>query len=365
MQDELERSIADLGQAESMDALEATRVAFLGRKGQLTLALRGLSSLEADRRKLEGARLNRLRAVFEDALAKRRQELLAQELEKRLISDGTDISLPVRVPELGTLHPLTRTLDEAIAILGEMGFSIAEGPDIEDDFHNFTALNFPPGHPARLMQDTFFLKTSDRAAVPPLLRTHTSPVQVRTMMGQKPPIRIVAPGRTYRRDYDQTHTPMFSQIEGLVIEEGIHMGHLKGCLQDFVRAFFEIDDLALRFRPSFFPFTEPSAEVDIACERSDGELRLGGPDWLEILGCGMVHPNVLAACGLDPECHQGFAFGMGIERIAGLKYGMPDLRSYFMADLPWLRHYGFSPLEWPSLLYGLSPDVATGQKSRS
>ena len=351
---DVEQAVAELERADNLEALEALRVAFLGRKGSLTLALRGLGQADPAKRRQEWQRLNKARSDFEHVLVRRRSVLQKKALDDRLNDQRVDVTLPVVIPDVGLIHPLTRTLDEAIAIFGEMGFSVAEGPDIEDDFHNFSALNFPPDHPARLMQDTFFLKHDGEGPPPHMLRTHTSPVQIRTMLAQAPPIRIIAPGRTYRRDYDQTHTPMFSQIEGLVIEEGTHMGHLKGCLEDFVRAFFEIDDLSLRFRPSFFPFTEPSAEVDIACERSDGELRLGGEDWLEILGCGMVHPNVLAACGLDPEYHQGFAFGMGIERIAGLKYGMPDLRPYFMADLPWLRHYGFSPLEFPSLLYGLS-----------
>ena len=240
------------------------------------------------------------------------------------------------------------------AIFGAMGFMVAEGPDVEDDFHNFTALNFPTGHPAREMHDTFFLPTAPDGNRY-LLRTHTSPVQIRTMMSEKAPIRVIIPGRTYRCDYDMTHTPMFHQIEGLVIDTETNMSHLKGCLQEFVRTFFGVDDLTIRFRPSYFPFTEPSAEMDIGCSRAGGELKIGNfGDWLEILGCGMVHPNVLRACGLDPEIYQGFAFGIGVERLAMLKYGIPDLRTFFESDLRWLRHYGFATLDVPSLTGGLN-----------
>ncbi len=250
-------------------------------------------------------------------------------------------------------------MDEIAAIFGQMGFEIADGPDIEDDFHNFTALNFPPGHPAREMHDTFFLPENDpssgRGGERYLLRTHTSPVQIRTMMSQKPPIRVIIPGRTYRCDYDMTHTPMFHQVELLVIDTETNMSHLRGCLQEFVRTYFGVDDLTTRFRPSFFPFTEPSAEMDIGCSRKGGELKIGNHgDWLEILGCGMVHPNVIKACGLDPNVYQGFAAGMGIERIAMLKYGIPDLRTFFESDLRWLRHYGFAALDVPSVTGGLS-----------
>jgi phenylalanyl-tRNA synthetase alpha chain len=247
-----------------------------------------------------------------------------------------------------------QVMDEMIAIFAEMGFAVADGPDIEDDFHNFTALNFPPKHPAREMHDTFFFEANE-AGERMLLRTHTSPVQIRTMVSQKPPIRIIAPGRTYRKDSDQTHTPMFHQVEGLVIDKSAHLGHLKWVLEEFCKAFFEVPSVKMRFRPSFFPFTEPSMEVDIQCRRSNGEIRFGeGDDWLEILGCGMVHSNVLRNCGIDPEIYQGFSWGIGIDRIAMLKYGMSDLRAFFEADSRWLSHYGFRPLDLPSLAGGLS-----------
>jgi phenylalanyl-tRNA synthetase alpha chain len=255
---------------------------------------------------------------------------------------------------MGRIHPVSQVTEELIAIFGEMGFRVAEGPDVEDDFNNFSALNSPPEHPARQMQDTFYLE-AEKDGVPLVLRTYTSPVQIRTMLAGPPPYRIIAPGRTYRCDYDLTHTPMFHQVEGLLIDRRTHMGHLKGCLTDFVRTFFERDDIPVRFRPSYFPFTEPSAEMDIGCKRTADELIIGeGDDWLEILGCGMVHPNVLRAVNVDPEVWQGFAFGMGIDRIAMLKYGIPDLRTFFEADLRWIRHYGFGAIDVPTTYGGLS-----------
>ena len=276
-------------------------------------------------------------------------------LDARLAEEAIDVSLPIRPETEGRLHPITQTIDEAIAILGEMGFAVAEGPEIEDDFHNFTALNIPPEHPARQMHDTFYLPKKENGSRM-MLRTHTSPVQIRTMLSEEPPLWIIAPGRTYRCDSDMTHTPMFHQIE--VIQLSINrltFGHLKGCFAEFYVGFFEVDDLPLRFRPSFFPFTEPSAEADIGCSREGGELKIGGSgDWMEILGCGMVHPNVLRVCDIDPEEYQGFAFGLGVERMAMLKYGIPDLRTFFDGDLRWLKHYGFVPLEAPSLVRGLS-----------
>jgi phenylalanyl-tRNA synthetase alpha chain len=291
-------------------------------------------------------------------------------LDTRLASETVDVTLPVREApaEIGRIHPLSQVMDELTAIFADMGFAIAEGPDIETDDYNFTKLNFPEGHPARDMHDTFFFnpKQETRANAASsgeqsiagsrlLLRTHTSPVQVRTMLSQQPPLRVIAPGRTYRIDSDATHTPQFHQVEGLVIDKGSHLGHMKWILAEFCKAFFEVDHVNMRFRPSFFPFTEPSLEVDIQCRRDKGEIRFGeGEDWLEILGCGMVHPNVLRNCGLDPDVYQGFAWGMGIDRIAMLKYGLPDLRAFFEADVRWLNHYGFRPLDFPTLAGGLS-----------
>ncbi|WP_395676421.1 phenylalanine--tRNA ligase subunit alpha [Inquilinus sp.] len=351
----LKREVAAaLAQAPDLAALDAVRVAALGKKGSLTGLMAGLRDLDPEARKAFGAALNVAKDEIAALLDARKAELEHAALNARLARETVDVTLPPRPERTGRIHPISQTRDEMIAIFAEMGFTVAEGPDIEDDWHNFTALNIPPEHPARQMHDTFYLpERPDGKAV--VLRTHTSPVQIRTMLSQKPPIRIVAPGRTFRSDYDQTHTPMFHQIEGLVIDEAIHMGHLRGCLIEFCRAFFDVPDLPLRFRPSFFPFTEPSAEVDIGCSRKGGELKLGNyGDWLEILGCGMVHPKVLEACGIDSTRYQGFAFGMGIERPAMLKYGIPDLRTFFEADLRWLKHYGFVPLDVPSLATGLT-----------
>ncbi|HLI10892.1 MAG TPA: phenylalanine--tRNA ligase subunit alpha [Alphaproteobacteria bacterium] len=340
--------------APSLAALEELRVAALGRKGRVTELMKGLGRLDGERRKEAGRALNLLKDALVAAIEARKVALGDAELEAQLARERIDVTLPARPESRGCIHPISQTIDELSAIFGEMGFAVAEGPDIEDDFHNFTALNIPPEHPARQMMDTFYLEEKPDGTRM-VLRTHTSPVQVRTMQSTKPPIRIIAPGRTYRCDSDMTHTPMFHQVEGLVVDETTHMGHLKGCLVEFCRAFFEVPDVPVRFRPSHFPFTEPSAEVDIGCSRAGGELKIGaGDDWLEILGCGMVHPKVLDACGIDSARYQGFAFGMGIERIAMLKYGIPDLRTFFDADLRWLRHYGFVPLDVPSLVGGLS-----------
>ncbi|MCA8932352.1 MAG: phenylalanine--tRNA ligase subunit alpha [Rhodospirillaceae bacterium] len=345
--------LASVDQADSPDALEQVRVTALGKKGRITALMKTLGGLDPDARRDMGQRMNAVKDEIAAALTARKSVLDDAALTARLAAERVDVTLPVRPEKPGRIHPTSQTMDEMIAIFAEMGFEVAEGPDIEDDWHNFTALNIPPEHPARQMHDTFYLP--DHKGTPMVLRTHTSPVQVRTMVQQKLPIRIVAPGRTYRSDYDMTHTPMFHQIEGLVIDEATHMGHLKGCLVEFCRAYFDIDDLPLRFRPSFFPFTEPSAEVDIGCSRAGGELKLGNyGDWLEILGCGMVHPRVLEMCGIDSTRYQGFAFGMGIERPAMLKYGIPDLRTFFEADLRWLKHYGFVPLAVPSPAFGLS-----------
>jgi len=355
LKDELMSAVAS---AADLKALDAVRVDALGKKGRITGQMKTLGGLEPEARKALGQALNALKDEIADAIDARKATMEDAELDARLAEERVDVSLPARPTPMGRIHPISQAMEEVSAIFGDMGFAIAEGPDIETDWHNFTALNFPEGHPAREMQDTFYLPPKDDGTKM-VLRTHTSPVQVRTMMEQEPPIRILVPGRTYRSDWDQTHTPMFHQFEGLVIDETTHMGHLKGCLVDFCKAYFEIDDVKLNFRPSFFPFTEPSAEVDIACNKKDGQLRFGHygdeyDDWLEILGCGMVHPNVLSNCGLDPSKYQGFAFGMGCERVAMLKYGIPDGRSFFETDVRWMKHYGFMPLDVPSLTGGLS-----------
>lgn len=349
-----EELLADVRKAPDLKALDDLRVSALGKKGRITALMKELGGLSPEDRKAAGQSLNALKNEVADAIDGQKSVLESVAINKKLESEHVDVSLPVRSEERGLLHPISQTIEEVVEIFAPMGFEVADGPDIEDDFHNFTALNFPPDHPAREMHDTFFLPTEEDGTRH-LLRTHTSPVQVRVMQEQKPPIRVLAPGRTYRCDYDITHTPMFHQVEGLVIDKATHMGHLKGCIIEFVKTYFEIDDLPIRFRPSYFPFTEPSAEVDIGCSREGGELKIGaGADWLEILGCGMVHPNVLTACGLDPNEYQGFAFGLGVERIAMLKYGIPDLRTFYESDLRWLRHYGFSALDAPTLAAGLS-----------
>ena len=343
--------------AGSPAALEDVRVKALGKSGEVSALMKGLGAMSPDERREAGAKLNAVKDAVGAAIEARKSVLADGELDERLKTERVDVTLPARPEPEGRLHPISQTIDEIVAIFGSMGFRVAEGPDIEDDFHNFTALNIPPEHPARQMHDTFYIQGADGTGGPggKLLRTHTSPVQIRTMKESKPPIRIIAPGRTYRVDSDMTHSPMFHQVEGLVVDETTHMGHLKGCLIEFCRAYFGIPDLKLRFRPSFFPFTEPSAEVDIGCSRKGGELKIGaGDDWLEILGCGMVHPKVLELSGIDPARYQGFAFGMGIERIAMLKYGIPDLRTFYEADLRWLNHYGFLPLDVPSMTSGLT-----------
>jgi phenylalanyl-tRNA synthetase alpha chain len=338
-------------------ALEAVRVAALGKRGSVSELLKTLGAMTPDERKQKGPLINGLKDRVTEAIAVRRQTLKEAALDARLNTESVDVTLPVREPaaEAGRIHPVSQVIDELTAIFADMGFGIAEGPDIETDDNNFTMLNTPVGHPAREMHDTFFFPARpDGSRL--LLRSHTSTVQVRTMLAQKPPIRIITPGRVYRRDWDQTHTPMFHQVEGLVIDKGSHLGHLKWILQEFCKAFFEVDDVKMRFRPSYFPFTEPSMEVDIQCRKEKDDVRFGeGEDWMEILGCGMVHPNVLRNCGIDPDEYQGFAWGMGIDRIAMLKYGLPDLRPYFDADVRWLSHYGFRPLDFPTLAGGLSP----------
>jgi len=348
--------LADIAAAADDAALEAVRVAALGRNGTITALLKTLGAITPGERRVQGPLINGLKDKVTEALTARRDALKNVTLDTRLNTETVDVTLPVREPptDQGRIHPISQVIDELTAIFADMGFAVAEGPDIETDDLNFAKLNIPEGHPAREMQDSFFFNPKpDGSRL--LLRTHTSPVQIRTMLAQKPPIRVITPGRVYRIDSDQTHTPMFHQVEGLVIDKGSNLGHLKWILEESMKAFFEVDRVQMRFRPSFFPFTEPSLEVDIQCRFEKNEVRFGeGNDWLEILGCGMVHPNVLKNCGLDPEEYQGFAWGMGIDRIAMLKYGMPDLREFFAADVRWLSHYGFRPLDLPTLAGGLS-----------
>src|SRR5690349_17677919 len=338
-------------------ALDAVRVSALGKKGSVSALLASLGSMAPEDRKSAGPAINGLKNDIAGLIETRSEALKGAALEARLKAETVDVTLPLKPAPTarGRIHPISQTIDEITAIFSDMGFSIAEGPDVETDYYNFTALNFPEGHPAREMHDTFFFP-ADENGERKVLRTHTSPVQIRTMEAQKPPIRIVIPGKTYRQDSDATHSPMFHQVEGLVVDKTANVANMKWVLEEFCKAFFEVPQVKMRFRPSFFPFTEPSLEVDIQCDRSrPGEVRFGeGSDWMEILGCGMVHPNVLKAGGLDPDEYQGFAWGMGIDRIAMLKYGMPDLRAFFDADVRWLSHYGFRPLDMPTLFGGLS-----------
>jgi len=339
---------AALAAAADLRAWDAVRVGVLGRNGKLTALLKDLGKAPAEQRRERGAELNRLKDSLSAAIEARRGALEGAELDARLASERMDVTLPPSPAQSGSIHPISRTMEEMAAIFGAMGFGINEGFDIETDWFNFGALNIPGHHPARADHDTFYLpgKRDDRQL---LLRTQTSDVQIITMLGQEPPIRVIAPGRTYRADHDATHSPMFHQCEGLVIDRNITLAHLKGCLVDFLRAFFGIANLPVRFRSSYFPFTEPSMEVDIGWSRKTGEIG-GGSDWLEVLGSGMVHPRVLANCGLDPREWQGFAFGMGVERLTMLKHGIPDLRPFYESDIRWLRHYGFSALA-PAMLH--------------
>jgi len=360
---------AAIASAADQGALEASRIAALGKKGSVSALLASLGGMAPEERKTAGPAINGLKSEISALIDAKGAELAEKALNARLAAEKVDVTLPLQpAPSArGRIHPISQVIDEITAIFSDMGFSIAEGPDIETDYYNFTALNFPEGHPAREMHDTFFLKP-DADGARKVLRTHTSPVQIRAMQRTnekpaanyitgtvEPPIRIVVPGRTYRNDSDQTHTPMFHQVEGLVIDKSSHIGQLRWVIEEFLKAFFEVDNVKTRFRPSFFPFTEPSMEVDVQCDRSGNEVKIGeGSDWLEILGCGMVHPNVLRNAGLDPDVYQGFAWGMGIDRLAMLKYGMPDLRAFFDADKRWLDHYGFRPLDLPTLFGGLS-----------
>ena len=342
--------------AASESALEEVRLGALGKKGEISALMAGLGKMEPEARKSAGAAMNILKDEIDAALRAKKAALGDAALDERLRSEWLDVTLPARGRRVGTIHPVSQVMDELTAIFADMGFAVAEGPQVESDWYNFDALNIPPEHPARQEHDTFFMHRAPGDNRPPhVLRTHTSPVQIRAMTEQGAPIRVIAPGRVYRMDMDQTHTPMFHQVEGLAIDRDISMANLKWTLEEFCRAFFEVPSVELRFRASHFPFTEPSAEVDIRCSWEGGQLKIGqGDKWMEILGSGMVHPKVLAAAGVDPDQWQGFAFGMGIDRIAMLKYGIPDLRAFFESDLRWLRHYGFAALDQPNLAGGLS-----------
>nr|WP_282596428.1 phenylalanine--tRNA ligase subunit alpha [Sphingomonas beigongshangi] len=358
-----------IAEASSLELLEMLRIDALGKNGSVTQLLKTLGKMSPEERQLQGPRIHALRESVGDAIAARKAALEKAALDARLAAETLDMTLPADAPLAGTVHPVSQVMDELAEIFADLGFAVAQGPEIETDWHNFSALNIPETHPARAMHDTFYLTqgqeakaagTFDERTTFSLLRTHTSPVQIRTMLEQKPPIRIIAPGRTYRSDSDATHTPMFHQVEGLVIDKGITLGHLKWTLETFLKAFFERDDIVLRLRPSYFPFTEPSAEVDVGYTIEKGKRvigghpgREGGGGWMEVLGSGMVHPKVIAACGLDPDEWQGFAFGCGIDRLAMLKYGMDDLRPFFDGDIRWLKHYGFAALDVPTLSGGV------------
>jgi len=357
--------LADIASAGDLNAVEALRVAALGKNGAVTALLKTLGGMSPEERQEKGPAIHDLRESLTGAIATRKAALEAAALDERLASETADMTLPADLPRQGSVHPVSQVMDELAEIFADLGFAVATGPEIEDDWRNFTALNIPETHPARAMHDTFYFGDNDRAVggdgnpAAMLLRTHTSPVQIRTMMSQDAPLRIIAPGRVYRSDSDATHTPMFHQIEGLVIDKGIHLGHLKWTLETFLKAFFERDDIVLRLRPSYFPFTEPSVEIDVGYTVEKGQRVIGGSGdaenggWMEVLGSGMVHPAVIRNCGLDPAEWQGFAFGTGVDRLAMLKYGMNDLRAFFDGDLRWLRHYGFSALDVPTLSGGV------------
>ncbi len=348
--------LGQIAAAASPEALEAVRVAVLGKSGSVTALLKTLGGMSPEERTHSGPRFNGLREAVGSALATRKAELDAAALDAKLAAERQDMTLPAAVPSMGSIHPVSQVMDELAEIFADMGFSVATGPEIEDDWHNFSALNIPESHPARAMHDTFYMAQPPAGDRKLVLRTHTSPVQIRTMMSQTPPIRIIAPGRVYRSDSDATHTPMFHQIEGLVIDRGTTLANLRWTLETFIKAFFGVDDVTLRFRPSYFPFTEPSVEVDVGYSSKTNRPASGSDvdRWLEVLGSGMVHPRVIAACGLDPDEWQGFAFGTGVDRLAMLKYGMTDLRAFFDGDVRWLKHHGFSPLDVPTIAGGVA-----------
>jgi phenylalanyl-tRNA synthetase alpha chain len=347
--------ITAIDSASTLEALEAVRVSALGKQGSVSALLKTMGGMSPEERQTQGPIINGLRESITSALAAKKAELETAELNRRLATERIDMTLPAPDAPRGTIHPVSQVMDELAEIFADMGFAVAEGPEIEDDWHNFTALNIPETHPARAMHDTFYFPDDmARDGQKMVLRTHTSPVQIRTMTSQEPPIRIIAPGRVYRSDSDATHTPMFHQIEGLVIDKGIHLGHLKWTLETFLKAYFEREDVVLRLRPSYFPFTEPSVEVDVGYSVINGKRVIGGAEgWMEVLGSGMVHRKVIEACGLDPDVWQGFAFGTGVDRLAMLKYGMDDLRAFFDGDNRWLQHYGFNALDVPTLSGGV------------
>ncbi|MEL6647183.1 MAG: phenylalanine--tRNA ligase subunit alpha [Pseudomonadota bacterium] len=356
MDDLRDKYLALIGEAGDEAALEDLRVQAVGKKGEISLQMRSLGSMTPEERQVAGPKLNALKDEINAALSAKKAALADAALDARLKTEWLDVTLPSRAGRQGSIHPISQVTEEVTAIFADMGFAVAEGPQIESDWYNFDALNIPSHHPARAEMDTFYTHRAEGDNRPPhVLRTHTSPVQIRSLQANGAPIRIIAPGRVYRADYDQTHTPMFHQIEGLAIDRDISMANLKWCLEEFAAAFFEVDQIEVRFRASHFPFTEPSAEIDFRCSWEGGTLKLGeGDDWLEAGGSGMVHPKVLEAAGVDPNEWQGFAFGLGIDRLAMLKYGIPDLRAFFDSDLRWLKHYGFTPLDVPTLHGGLS-----------
>lgn len=347
--------MAAIEAADTLEALEAVRISALGKQGRVSALLKTMGGMSPEERQTQGPIINGLRETITIVLAAKKVDLETAELNRRLATERLDMTLPAPDTPRGTVHPVSQVMDELAEIFADMGFAVAEGPEIEDDWHNFTALNIPETHPARAMHDTFYFpEEMARDGQKMVLRTHTSPVQIRTMTSQEPPIRIIAPGRVYRSDSDATHTPMFHQIEGLVIDKGIHLGHLKWTLETFLKAYFERKDVVLRLRPSYFPFTEPSVEVDVGYSMINGKRVIGGSEgWMEVLGSGMVHRKVIEACGLDPDVWQGFAFGTGVDRLAMLKYGMDDLRAFFDGDNRWLQHYGFNALDVPTLSGGV------------
>ncbi len=352
--DDADNLIRSIGEAPDLAALEQLRIAALGKSGSVTAMLKSLGPMDPETRAAEGPKVHALREAVTGAIGERKAALEAAELERKLATERIDLSLPAPDARQGSVHPVSQVMDELAEIFADLGFAVAEGPEIEEQWYNFTALNMPQFHPARAMQDTFYLEPRTPDEEPRVLRTHTSPVQIRAMQSQGAPLYVIAPGRVYRSDSDATHTPMFHQVEGLVIDRAIHMGHLKWTLETFLKAFFERDDVVLRMRPSYFPFTEPSAEVDVGWSVEKGRRAVGGCEgWMEVLGSGMVHPRVIANCGLDPDEWQGFAFGCGIDRLAMLKYGMDDLRAFFDGDIRWLKHYGFSALDVPTLSGGV------------